>query len=247
MKKKNFYFIFLFLLVMILAFFVSSIKIYANPNIWISTFIDMKLFSSDLSQWQLEQSLSFPISKSFSLSALFGYSYYYEGSSGYKVMLGGTIIFPKSWYIDLIYGFYFLNVISQHEIFFAVNLEKNNWYIAIRQTLKFSENFFSSTTYIYSIYTFPNNYTFSVNSAIGFETGKEVSYALWIKSYLAFFPIFGAEIGASFAVEQNLFNFSLLLGLKFSFPIFSVTAFYQPFFAGKSGYSDLGFALVFRL
>ena len=235
----------LFILFIVLYFF--SLPLFASPKIWISTEFDMSLDDSNLSQWRLNQSLSFPISNFFSLSALFGYSYYYESDTGYKVMLGGTFIFPKSWYIDFMYGFYFTDKIDRHEILLSVNFEKNEWYLAFRQILKFSPDFFSSISYIYSIYNFPNGYNFSVNSAIGYETGKGISYALWMKSYLAFFQIFGMDLGVSFAIEQSLFNLSCLIGIKFNFPIFSVGAYFQPYFFNKAGFLDIGFALVVKL
>lgn len=86
-----------------------------------------------------------------------------------------------------------------------------------------------------------------MNSAIGYETDKGISYALWMKSYLAFFPIFGFDAGASFAIEQSLFNLSLILGFKFNFPIFSVGAYIQPYFFNKAGFLDIGISLVVRL
>jgi len=147
----------------------------------------------------------------------------------------------------LMYGFYFFDYISIHQIFFAINFEKNNWFLSLREVMKFSNDFFATTTYIYSIYTFPNNYTFSINSAVGFEVDKGISYALWMKSFLPFFSFFGSELGASFAVEKSEFNFSIILGFKFYFNYFFVSLFYQPFFAGKKGYSDFGLAFVVKL
>ncbi|HPC38352.1 MAG TPA: hypothetical protein PLF21_03470 [Exilispira sp.] len=241
MKTNNIFIIFLLVL------FAFAINLYASPKIWIATEFDMSLNQSSLSQWRLNQSLSFPITGYFSLSALFGYSYYYESDTGYKLMIGGTFIFPKSWYIDFMYGFSFANTIDKHEILLNVNFEKNEWYLAFRQIFKFNNNFFSSISYIYSIYNFPSGYNFSVNSAIGYETDKGISYALWMKSYLAFFPIFGVDAGASFAIEQSLFNLSLILGFKFNFPIFSVGAYIQPYFFNKAGFLDIGLSLVVRL
>lgn len=235
------------LILLLLVLYLFSIQSFATPKIWIATEFDMNLNDSNLSQWRLNQSLSFPITKFLSLSALFGYSYYYESDTGYKIMVGGTFIFPKSWYIDFLYGFYFTDTIDRHEILLSVNFEKNEWYLAFRQILKFSPDFFSSISYIYSIYNFPNGYNFSVNSAIGYETGKGISYALWMKSYLAFFSIFGMDIGASFAIEQSLFNLSCIIGIKFNFPIFSISAYWQPYFFNKFGISDIGFALVVKL
>lgn len=245
---KYIYFMRKYILLMFLfVLFTISISLMAKPNLWISTSFDMNLNDGLLSQWRIEQSINIPLSSIFSLSGLFGYSSYYDTDFGYKIMLGGTLIFPKNWYIDFMYGFFFHEIILRHEIFLSLNFEKNNWYLAFRQIFKFNENFFSEISYIYSIYFFPNGYTFSVNSAIGFESGKEISYAIWVKSYLAFFPFLGPEIGASFAVEQNLFNWSILLGLKINLPIFSISAYWQPYFANKSGESDIGFALIVKL
>lgn len=162
-------------------------------------------------------------------------------------MLGGTFIFPKSWYIDLMYGIYFVDEISQHEVFLSVNFEKDEWYLAFRQIFKFGQDFFATISYIYSIYNFPNGYTFSVNSAIAYDIVKGISYALWAKSYLALFPIFGLDVGVCLAVEQNLFNLSTLFGIKFNFSIFYISTYWQPFFLSKAGISEIGCALVLKL
>lgn len=235
------------LILLLLGIIFFSTSVLANSKIWISTSFDMNLNIFSISQWRLEQTISFPITKFFSLSALFGYSYYYEADSGYKVMLGGTFIFPKNWYIDFMYGFYFIDNITKHEILLGVNFEKDEWYLAFRQIFKFNIDSFTSISYIYSIYTFSNGYNFSVNSAIGYESEKGISYALWVKSFLSFFPFFGIDLGASFAIEQSLFNLSLILGIKFSFPIFSIGAYWQPYILNKAGVSDIGFSFVVKL
>jgi len=162
-------------------------------------------------------------------------------------MFGGTYIFPKNFYIDLMYGFYFNETINKHEILFNFNFESKDWYLAFRQNLKFAPKFFCrNKLYLFNI-LFSNGYNISVNSALGFETGKKVSYAMWIKTYLALFPIIGPEIGLTFAIEQSLFNFGVLIGLKLNLPIFYIIAYWQPYFISKLGYQDLGFALILKL
>lgn len=239
-RFKNFILLLLFII-----FFTNTVL--AQQKIWITTTFDMSLNQNGLSQWRLDQSFTFPLARFFSLSALFGYSYYYEDDSGYKIMLGGTFIFPKNWYIDLMYGFYFTDSINRHEVLITVNFEKNQWYLAFKQIIKFGPDLFTTISYIYSIYNFPNGYSFSVDSAIGYEKENGISYALWMKSYLAFFPILGFELGTSFGIERSLFNLSIILGIKFNFPIFSIAAYWQPYFFARKGISDVGFSLILKL